>query len=262
MISPLITIYTVVYNDRKGVKKTIESVLDQSYKNIEYIIIDGGSKDGTLSVIKEYKDHIAYLISEKDDGIYDAMNKAIRKSSGVLIGLLNSGDVFHKNAVECIVNLYRSNGNSENFIYSGGMNKVNSDGDLLYSVTLNEENILNKYYTMPINHTSTFVPRNIFEKIGLYKDDLRITADYEFILRALQANIEIKYTDDILADMLVGGISGNHIFLPSRLKEEYLLRYKYCGRLRAIVILLRIVFFALLKVCIPDKLLYFFYRVR
>ncbi|MAL17444.1 MAG: glycosyl transferase [Balneola sp.] len=262
MTEPLVSIYTVVYNDETGIRKTIESVLNQTYKNIEYIIVDGGSTDSTIDIIKEYEKEISIFISEKDDGIYDAMNKAIEVSNGTLIGLLNSGDSFHSDAVEDIIQLYNENNSRNDIIYSGAMNKVNDKGEIVYTVRFNQKSLENKFYTMPINHTSTFVPMKVFDKIGVYNLDLKITADYEFILRALHYGVKIKYTNKVLADMQMGGVSDDRIYKPNRLKEEYLLRYKYCSSFKTILIIAKQTINSLLKTFIPNKILYTIYNSR
>jgi glycosyltransferase involved in cell wall biosynthesis len=103
-----VSIVTVVLNDEKNIKKTINSVLNQTYLNIEYIVIDGGSTDGTLDVIEKYNDKINYWISEKDGGIYDAMNKGILQSSGDVIGIINSGDSYNLNTIQLVVDSYKT----------------------------------------------------------------------------------------------------------------------------------------------------------
>lgn len=262
MTEPLVSIYTVVFNDETGIRKTIESLLYQTYNNIEYIIVDGGSTDSTIDIIKEYEKKISIFITEKDDGIYDAMNKAIKVSNGVLIGLLNSGDYFHSDAVENIIQMYNENNNRDDIIYSGAMNKVNDKGEILYTVRFNKNSLENKFYTMPINHTSTFVPMKVFNKIGVYNLDLKITADYEFILRALHNGVYIKHTNKVLADMLMGGVSDDKIYKYNRLKEEYLLRYKYCGPVKTILILAKQTINSFLKSFIPNRILYTIYNNR
>ncbi len=99
MNQPKVSIVTVVYNDAKGLEKTIKSVINQTYKNVEFIIIDGGSTDGTVEIIKKYEDYIDYWVSEEDKGIYDAMNKGIKAATGTWINFMNAGDVF----VDCEV---------------------------------------------------------------------------------------------------------------------------------------------------------------
>ena len=106
---PLITIITVVLNNKKKLDKALKSILSQSYKNIELIVIDGGSTDGTINTIKKYQKKINYWISEKYDGIYDAINKGINKSTGDIIGILHSDDYFYKNALSIVARYFKEN---------------------------------------------------------------------------------------------------------------------------------------------------------
>jgi glycosyltransferase involved in cell wall biosynthesis len=106
---PLVSIITVVRNGEKYLKQTINSVLNQSYRNIEYLIIDGDSKDKTLKIIKKYNNKIDYWISQKDNGLWDAMNKGIKLASGSIIGIINSDDIYNKNAVKTAVNYLKNN---------------------------------------------------------------------------------------------------------------------------------------------------------
>ena len=105
---PLISIITICYNSEKTIAATINSVINQTYKNIEYIVIDGKSEDGTLDVINKYKDHISKLVSEKDDGIYYAFNKGLKLCTGDLIGFVNSDDVLTSNALEILVKYHNN----------------------------------------------------------------------------------------------------------------------------------------------------------
>lgn len=107
--APLISIITVVYNGEKYLEQTIQSVINQTYKNIEYIVIDGGSTDGTLDIIKKYEEHISYWVSESDKGLYDAMNKGIGVAKGELIGMINSDDWYELEAVEIMAEAYKNN---------------------------------------------------------------------------------------------------------------------------------------------------------
>ena len=113
---PLITIITVVFNNKRYLTKTIKSVLNQSYQNIEYIIIDGGSTDGTLKIIKKFDKKIDYWISEKDHGIYDAFNKGLKLATGDLIGFVNSDDILLKNACKYLVKNYENHSEADFFL--------------------------------------------------------------------------------------------------------------------------------------------------
>jgi cellulose synthase/poly-beta-1,6-N-acetylglucosamine synthase-like glycosyltransferase len=105
---PLISIITVVYNGEKFLEETIKSVINQTYDNVEYIIIDGGSSDGTIDIIKKYEDYIDYWVSEKDNGIYDAMNKGIDLATGIWINFMNAGDLFFDNTIEHLKTNFRN----------------------------------------------------------------------------------------------------------------------------------------------------------
>ncbi|MDO4190908.1 MAG: glycosyltransferase, partial [Bacteroidales bacterium] len=117
--TPLVSIITVCFNAEKTIEQTIQSVINQTYSNIEYIIIDGKSTDSTLNIVSKYKDNIATIISEPDNGIYDAMNKGIKLSSGELIGIINADDWYEKDAVKIMVNKYLSTENKDNSLYYG-----------------------------------------------------------------------------------------------------------------------------------------------
>ena len=106
LLNPLISIITVVLNDEKNIENTIRSVIDQEYKNIQYILVDGGSTDLTLEIIKKYKDFISVLVSEKDQGIYDAFNKGLKLAKGDLIGFVNSGDTLTKKSLKYLCSYY------------------------------------------------------------------------------------------------------------------------------------------------------------
>mgnify|MGYP006150838989 FL=1 len=108
-LKPVITIITVVKNDNKKITRTIKSILNQNYKNVEYIVIDGGSTDGTLNKINKYRDKIDIIITGKDKNLWDAMNKGIKLSTGNIIGILNSGDYFYKNAFNIVTKYFKDN---------------------------------------------------------------------------------------------------------------------------------------------------------
>ena len=204
-----VSIITVTYNNVRTIEDTIESVLNQNYfANMEYIIIDGGSVDGTYYIINKYKDKINKIISEKDGGIYDAMNKGIKLADGDIVGILNSDDVYASNdVIEAVVN---------------GFVKTSSDcvwGDLvcvderdLTKIVRNwrsssyEEGNFQKGWHPP--HPAFFVKKNIYEKYGLFRTDLSTWADYELMLRFLVKNkITSSYIHKVLVKMREGGES-------------------------------------------------------
>ncbi|MEI7689100.1 MAG: glycosyltransferase family 2 protein [Candidatus Nomurabacteria bacterium] len=201
---PLFSIITVSYNSAKTIEKTILSVLNQTYKNIEYIIIDGGSTDGTIDIIKKYQDKISYWVSEKDNGISDAFNKGILASSGEIIGIINSDDWYEKNAVTIIRDLDFKN---KADLYIGALkywkNKNTSIvilPDLHYKKTIS--------FRMPhLNHPSSFIKKNTYDEIGLFNTRYKYAMDYDLFIRAYINNKKIIFTNKIISNMLTGGVS-------------------------------------------------------
>lgn len=199
---PLITIITIVYNDVDNIEKTINSVINQTYENIEYIIVDGASTDGTLELIKSYRPFIDTLISEKDNGISDAFNKGTLAANGQYINYMNSGDSFVDNTVvgqyvEAINDSYADIVTS----YAQFVNK-----------TIPKKAVSNKtflYQRALISHQASFISKDVFNRFGLYDLNFRIRMDYEFWLRVLPF-CNIKFIDSILIDYLDGGISGEN----------------------------------------------------
>lgn len=203
-----ISIITVCYNSAATIEKTILSVVGQTYKNIEYIIIDGNSKDNTFTIIDKYRSNVSYCLSESDKGLYDAMNKGISVATGDLIGILNSDDTFNSNTVlEEIADFHLQN-NIDASIGNIVQHKVNGKKVRVYS---------SKYWTpeklkigfMP-PHPSVFFKRELFNKFGDYDLGFKIGADYELITRFfLHNNINWKYSGIITTNMLVGGLSSS-----------------------------------------------------
>ncbi|MCJ7547018.1 MAG: glycosyltransferase [Deltaproteobacteria bacterium] len=191
---PLITVVTVVKNGEAFLEETIISVLEQSYKNVEYIVIDGGSTDGTIDIIKKYEDRIDYWVSEPDTGIYDAMNKGIRKASGELINLLNADDYLEPDAVESIAEKYRDM--DEHGILYGNAYYI----DEAYSVKSEYYSFLRPWIGMTVNHQSMFVHRCIYDRIGLYDTAYKLCGDYDFFLRCVENRVNFNKIDRFLVN--------------------------------------------------------------
>jgi glycosyltransferase involved in cell wall biosynthesis len=184
---PLITIITVVFNGEKYLEQTIQSVINQTYDNVEYIIIDGGSTDGTLDIIKKYEDYIDYWVSEKDGGMYNAINKAIKASIGDVIGLVNSDDFLNNKNIIKIISEFFNNSSYEG-IYGNEID-VDKDGNILkkvytYNVTYKE--LLFSQHSTFVPHPTLYLKRNAFHKIGLYDENYKYASDYLFILKCLE----------------------------------------------------------------------------
>jgi glycosyltransferase involved in cell wall biosynthesis len=202
---PLVSIITVVYNGYEVIERTILSVINQSYTNIEYIIIDGGSKDGTIDIINKYKNKISYWISEPDRGISDAFNKGIKVSSGELIGLLNSGDYYESRSVEIIVKDYllRANSKLKNyFIIHGNVRMVNNSKSKIYKPPA----IRTFSYRMPIWHPTVFVSRNVYNYF-LFNPEFKIAMDYDLFSRVYSNQGYFCYVNELICNMDVNGIS-------------------------------------------------------
>lgn len=186
-----ISLITVTYNSAETLSTTIQSVLSQSYQNIEYIIIDGGSKDNTIGLVKEYEPLFMgrmQWISEKDRGIYDAMNKGIRMATGDIIGIINSDDFYHRtDIIEKVVAAFR---NREVQAVYGDVRFVNPDNlekTVRYYSSCNFSPRLFRYGFMPA-HPTFFTYRKWFEELGYYKTDYKIAADYELLIRFLHTH--------------------------------------------------------------------------
>ena len=214
-----ISLISISYNSENTISKTFQSVKNQSFNNYEYLLIDGGSIDGTLNIAKE-QDHISKIVSEADKGIYDALNKGIKNTTGEIIGFLNSDDTFFDE--KSLQNIYNAFDDNIDCIF----------GDLIYTDV--NENIKRvwkgsafkkgafKKGWMPA-HPTFYCRRSVYEKLGLYDDSFKIAGDFELMLRFLEKfNIRSKYIPKTLVNMKVGGASNNG--LKSKLdilKEEF-----------------------------------------
>lgn len=205
----LVSIITVVYNDVETIERTIESVINQSYSNIEYIIVDGGSTDGTIDVIKRHSNEIDSIVSEEDEGIYDAMNKGIKMSSGELIGMINSDDWYEYDSVENIVSTYLEEGRGPMLLH-GAERVFRSDGkyDCVYGNMTSMPTLL----AMPFHHPTCFVHRDVYKDIGIYDRSFPVVADYDFAIRFIKSNHKDVYIDRIISNFTLGGTSSNSVY--------------------------------------------------
>ena len=197
---PLITVVTVVRNGEKTMEKTILSVINQTYKNVEYIIVDGMSTDGTLDIIKKYDNRIDYWISEPDKGIYYAMNKGIDLATGDYIALLNSDDWYELDTCEIIVEkIIEINAD----IYFGMLrviDKLNNKIMFIYGYNIYAIN------QNMISHPTCFISKKIYLKFK-YNIKYKSASDYDFIIRVYKSNASFYFIEKILANAMTGGIS-------------------------------------------------------
>lgn len=203
-----ISIVTVCYNSQSTIRHTIDSVISQDYENIEYIVIDGASTDWTLRVLEFFRDKIDYFISEKDEGIYSAMNKGIKVATGDIIGILNSDDFYPNNKVLSKVAKKFEESDCD-CLYGDLVYVRQSDGSKIVRYWQSGQfsvSKLNKGWMLP--HPTFFVKKNVYEKYGLYNTDLSTAADYEMILRLLHKNrLKVAYLPEIMVKMRMGGKS-------------------------------------------------------
>lgn len=205
---PLISVITVVFNGEKYLEETIQSVIKQTYDNVEYIIIDGGSTDGTLDVIKKYEGQVDYWVSEKDEGIYDAMNKGIRLSTGTFIGLVNADDVLLPDGVaraKEALQLLDEPG------YTCGAVELIDQAGLKYGTSSplpEEQRHRRRYMEMPCPHLGVFVHMNVYERLGLFDIFFRLSADYDLLLRFIENKVPCAHVAESLGQFRHGGGSG------------------------------------------------------
>lgn len=228
-----ITIITATYNSGQTLTDTLESVLRQSYTDIDYVIVDGGSKDDTLDIIRRYEPRFEgrmRWISEPDKGIYDAMNKGIRMATGDVVGLLNSDDFYTSNDVLEHVARALSDPNVD-AIY-GDIHYVNDD-DLTHCVRYYSSRVFSRGLMrlgfMPA-HPSFYCRRTIYEKYGLFDTSLRVAADFENLLRLIFVNrIHTKYIPKDFVTMRTGGASSSGMVSHKRILKEHMVAYKQNG---------------------------------
>jgi len=218
-----ISIITAVYNNVRTISSCMESVLSQTHPDLEYIIVDGGSQDGTADVIRKYRKNIAKFVSEQDNGIYDALNKGIRMASGDVIGFLHADDLYADNTV------------IETVAANMALHDVDSCyGDLIYVQKDNTRRTIRYWKSCPYKeglfqrgwmppHPTFFVRRKVYEAHGVFDTSFRISADYELMLRFLEKNrISTVYIPEVLVKMRMGGAS-NRSFRNMMVKtaEDY-----------------------------------------
>ena len=207
-----VSIITIVWNNKETIRDAINTVLSQTYKDIEYIIIDGASTDGTCEIVRGYRDKIAKFVSETDNGIYDGLNKGLILATGDIVSFLHSDDMYSSNTIISEVVKVFKNDNNLDGVY----------GDLIYT-SKNDTNKVLRYWKsrefrqsllkqgwMPA-HPTLFLKSRVYEKFGKFDLSFKIAADYDFMLRILSAGIKVKYLPKVLYKMRIGGESNKSI---------------------------------------------------
>jgi glycosyltransferase involved in cell wall biosynthesis len=234
--APLITIVTVVRNGEKTLECTIKSVIEQSYDRIEYIIIDGGSTDGSLEIIQNYEENVDHWISEPDKGIYDAMNKGIRLAHGDLIGLLNSDDYYEGQAIQSVVTAYNGLENKKNVIVFGNFYVLDEKSGIKTEHTSS----VHYWKGMTISHQTMFVSRDIYCDRFTYNVAYKYAADYDFFVRSALSKINFVHTGRFLVNFRNTGATYRNV-LPIY-RETLLIGRNYLGSfsIRYILLVLKV----------------------
>ena len=202
--NPLVSIITVVYNGQVTIEKCIESVKKQSYGNIEHIIIDGGSTDGTLDIIKKHGDEISYWTSEPDKGIYDAMNKGLKIAQGDFIAILNADDYYLPNAIELSMQEIEETNSDYSF---AEVQYVNSKAKIRPIFPLEQNKI---YQEMLYPHVSAVISKKIYDEVGYFDTNFKIAGDHDMALRIHLNNYKYCYVSEVIAELEEGGVSSSN----------------------------------------------------
>lgn len=200
-VKPKISIITITYNSSRFVERAIKSVLNQNYEYLEYIIVDGGSTDGTVEIIEKYADRIAKWVSEPDKGISNAFNKGISMATGDVIGIINSDDGLLPDALETVAMAFEEDID----VYRGKVllwkEDTNTKVEEIPSMHLSFNGMNN------ISHQSTFVAKGAYERYGLYDETCKYAMDFDLLIRLQNAGAKFKYVDKALAFYTLGGIT-------------------------------------------------------
>ena len=248
---PFFSIITVCYNSEKTISRTIDSVLEQGFLDYEYVIVDGGSTDNTIDIIKTYEPRFEGKLkykSEPDKGIYDAFNKGIQRAIGKYLWLVNSDDFIEPEVLGKLHNLVKDYKEGEEPIISAIMNFISYDSKVLYQVKSSPEKVATAYRnnTMGTIHPATIVPKRIYDLVGLYDINYKIIGDIDWFKRAYKANMPIIFADFVVTNFMVGGVSTASSSAKSKKDRKYLLKkfypnifafyYQYCKWLAAFYI--------------------------
>jgi len=211
----IVSIITICLNDKEGLEKTIISVRNQSFRDFEHIIIDGGSKDGTVEVLEKFKNNLSYYKSEKDNGRYNAMNKGILKASGLYCLFLNSGDYLASE--NTLSEVFR---NKEDYGILYGDLLVNHSKKTI--ISYQPSNIDLKYLmAATISHPASFIKKELFDKYGLYDESFIIAGDYELFLRlVIKFQVSTKHLPIVISVFNTDGISSAEKYMQLQIEER------------------------------------------
>ena len=258
---PFFTVITPVKNGEYTIQRTIDSIKKQTYTNFEYIIIDCLSSDKTDQIINANKEFIKTYIREKDEGIYDAMNKGIKLAMGEYITIINSDDYLHPKAFEKVYQ--ESLKQKKNTVFYSDMYVFYKDNKILSKGKISEKSIYEG--TLSINHPTIFIPRSIYMEFGIFKNEFKYSADRELIMRLLNKKVSFKKLNYVLSSFSLGGTTSTYSFKSLKresLSEYKLLRTYTCKKVafkRSIIVFLRLFRNLILFRILPKDL---FLRLR
>ncbi len=220
---PKISIVTVCYNEKNKIENTCRSIIEQDFIDFEWIVIDGGSNDGTLDILKKYKDRMNYFISEKDAGIYNAMNKGLKESKGEWIIFMNGGDCFYEKSV---LSSIFSEKYDDDIIFADGVNNVYKTKHPLPINKYGKLELHRFFLNSSLCHQATFINKKLFEKMGGYDESYKIIADHVFNYIAIKNfNAKALYIPKIVALIDIAGVSMEN--REKLLQENYRLRKEH-----------------------------------
>ena len=201
---PLVTIITVVFNGKDYLESTIQSVLNQSYGNLEYIIIDGGSTDGSIDIIRKYEDRLDYWVSEKDQGISDAFNKGVVLANGDYINFQGDGDGFLE--PDLVERLLEGADPVKEVLICGRVRRVDLEGKKLFDSPLLHFRKTNLLFRMALPHQGLFTSVRYFQEYGLFDVTNKFCMDYDHLLRAYRNFPKVRTTDQVVAQWRADGV--------------------------------------------------------
>lgn len=230
ILNPKVSIITVNYNNLEGLEKTVESVKNQAYTEFEYLVIDGGSTDGSTDYLENNNGLFDYWVSEPDRGVYHAMNKGIKKASGQYLLFLNSGDHFYndkalKHNIEAL--------KDRDIVY---FNLQVVEGEKKFIKEYPDKLSFSYFVNDTLPHPATFIKRGLFQKIGVYKEDFKIVSDWKFFIDAVcKGNASYEHINKPLSTFYIGGMSSNPENRSIKFKEkEEVLKNDYSAYLQDI----------------------------
>lgn len=218
-----ISIITPVFNAVETIEKTILSVIQQSVDSeLEYIVIDGGSTDGTQDIVQKYRDHVSLYICEKDNGVYDAMNKGIVYATGEVVGIINADDWYNDGALSIVESEFKKDPSIE-ILYS----PVDTYFNNKYLTRFIPGSLENLPFKFTINHPSCFVKKSVYDRIGSFNLSYTIAADYDFVFRAYNAKVNFHLVEYSLASYSLNGMSGKPLAKFKQIQQSWMVGSSY-----------------------------------